>query len=120
MSFSPVPTYCLFLCQKRLSFIKDVWFGVYPYLFSNIFFLLMAGNFSKQIIFDGKTVLAVFVPQFRTDGMHYEVNIKNYPRFYMAWSPLDRYDVVKAEGLNLPYALILAASDAIEQQVNSH
>jgi len=75
----------------------------------------MAGNFSRHITFDGKTILAVFVPQFNTDGMHYEVNIKNYPRFYMAWSPLGRYDVVDGEGLNLPYAMVLAASDALEE-----
>ncbi len=80
----------------------------------------MAYNFSRQITFDGKTVLAVFVPQFRTDGMHYEVNIKSYPRFYMAWSSLDRYDVVGDEGRELPYAMILAASDAIEEEEKSN
>ncbi len=75
----------------------------------------MAGNFSKHITFDGKTVLARFVPQYKTDGMHYEVNIKNYPRFYMAWSPLGRYDIVENDE-RLPYPMILAASDAIEQE----
>lgn len=77
----------------------------------------MRSNFSKRITFDSKTLLATFVPQFRKDGIYYEVNVKSYPRFYMAWSSLDRYDVVSDEELNLPYGLVLAASDAIEEEV---
>ena len=75
----------------------------------------MANSFSKQIIFDKKTLLAVIIPQLRQDGMYYEVNIKGYPRFYMAWSPLGRYDVVNEEDAALPYQLILAVSDVIEE-----
>ncbi len=52
--------------------------------------------------------------------MHYEVNIKGYPRFYMLWSPLGRYDIVKQEGINLPYNLVLAISDIIEEYTASH
>jgi hypothetical protein len=80
----------------------------------------MRSNFSKPITFDGKTLLAIFVPQFRKDGIYYEVNIKSYPRFYMSWSALDRFDVVDHEGDALPYAMILAASDAIEEEVKRH
>lgn len=80
----------------------------------------MASNFSKRISFDGKSALAVIIPQLRKNGMHYEVNIKGYPRFYMLWSSLDRYDVVKQEGVKLPYELILAVSDAIEAYAASH
>ena len=76
----------------------------------------MPASFSKRISFDGKNVLAVIVPELRKDGMYYEINIKGYPRFYMTWSPLDRYDVVSAEDQKLPYDLILAVSDAIEQK----
>lgn len=81
----------------------------------------MASNFSKRINFDNKNALAVIVPQLRKNGMHYEVNVKGYPRFYMVWSPLSRYDVAKQEGLKpLPYELILAVSDAIEEYNASH
>lgn len=73
----------------------------------------MANSFSRQVIFDKKTVLAVVVPQLRKDGMYYEVNIKGYPRFFMKWSELGRYDVVEERGL--PYQLVLAVSDVIEK-----
>jgi hypothetical protein len=76
----------------------------------------MAYNFSKQLNFDGKNITAVFVPEFRTNGQYYEVNIKGYPRFYMTWSELGRYDVAGQEKPTLPYNLVLAASDAIEEE----
>lgn len=75
----------------------------------------MANSFSKQVIFNKKTLLVVIIPQLRQDGMHYEVNIKGYPRFFMAWSPLGRFDIINEDGLNLPYELVLAVSDAIEK-----
>ena len=58
----------------------------------------------------------MIIPQLRKDGMYYEVNIKGYPRFYMAWSPLGRYDIVNEEDTVLPYQLILAVSDVIEKR----
>jgi len=67
------------------------------------------------LIFDKKTLLAVIIPQLRKDGMYYEVNIKGYPRFYMSWSALGRYDVV-GEQATLPYELVLAVSDIIERR----
>jgi len=76
----------------------------------------MPQNFSKRITFDNQTVLAVIIPQMRKNGMYYEVNIKGFPRFYMTWSAIDRFDIVPQEGLKLPYNLILAVSDAIEKQ----
>lgn len=79
---------------------------------------MMSGNFSKRVNFDNKTALAVVIPQFRKDGMYYEVNIKGYPRFYMKWTSLDRYDITTPD-VKLPYALILAVSDAIEEEVNA-
>ena len=75
----------------------------------------MAQSFSKQIVYDKITLLAVIVPQLRKNGMYYEVNIKGYPRFYMCWSALGRYDIVGEDG-SIPYALVLAVSDIIEQQ----
>ena len=59
-------------------------------------------------------MLAVVIPQLRKDGMYYEINIKGYPRFYMAWSALGRYDIV-GEDKTLPYQLVLAVSDLIEK-----
>ena len=75
----------------------------------------MANSFSKRIRYDGKDVVAVFVPELRKDGMYYEVNIRGFQRFFMSWSPLGRYDVILQKGLNLPYNLVLELSDAIEK-----
>jgi len=77
----------------------------------------VANSFSQPIFFDKKTLLATVVPQLRKDGMYYEVNIKNYPRFYMAWSQLGRYDVTDDNSTDLPYQLVLAVSDMLEKQV---
>jgi hypothetical protein len=51
--------------------------------------------------------------------MHYEVNVKGFPQFFMRWTELGRYDLLPntEEAEKLPYALILAASDAIEKRV---
>jgi len=76
----------------------------------------MSQNFSKQVSVDGKAMLVVIVPELRKDGMYYEINVKGYPRFYMSWSPLGRYDAMKQEHLKLPYELILAVSDVIEEK----
>jgi hypothetical protein len=73
----------------------------------------VANSFSKQVVFNKKPLLAVFVPQLKKDGMYYGVNIKGYPRFFMTWSPLGRYDAVDDFGGKIPYELILAVSDAI-------
>jgi len=48
--------------------------------------------------------------------MYYEINIKGYPRFYMAWSPLGRYDIAGDEEKAVPYQLVLAVSDLIEKR----
>ena len=82
----------------------------------NCLFLGMAGNFTQRLRFDGKTALAVIVPQHRKDGIYYEVNVNTYPRFYMTWGATDRYDIVPEEGITIPYELILAISDAIEKR----
>jgi hypothetical protein len=50
----------------------------------------------------------------RQDGLYYEVNIKGYPRFFMTWTELGRYDVVDGNGL--PYNLVLAVSDLLEAE----
>ncbi len=80
-----------------------------------MYICIVSNSFSRQIVFNKKSLLAVIVPQLRQDGMHYEVNIKGYPRFFMAWSALDRYDIISNEDQKLPYELVLAVSDAIEQ-----
>lgn len=78
----------------------------------------MRRNFTTSVSYDGQSVFATILPEHRKDGMYYEVNIPGIDRFFMHWSPLDRYDVVD-ENLSLPYSLILAVSDAIEEQVKS-
>lgn len=72
----------------------------------------MASSFSRQVIYNKSPLLAVIVPQLRKDGMHYEVNIKGYPRFFMRWSPLGRYDLEDTSE-KVPYELVLAVSDTI-------
>ena len=76
----------------------------------------MPQHFSKTITYDGITALAVIIPEVRPDGVYYEVNVKGFPRFYMTWTALDRYDVVPQQGLNLPYNFVLSLSDAIEEK----
>lgn len=79
------------------------------------YFWPMAVSFSAQIVHNKVPMLAVIVPQLRKNGMHYEVNIKGFPRFFMVWSALGRYDVAAAtDAPALPYELVLAVSDAIE------
>ena len=75
----------------------------------------IAKNFSSTITVEGKNVLVTVVPELRKDGMYYETNIKGYPRFYMSWSPLGRYDISGNEQTNIPYEVILAVSDIIEK-----
>ncbi len=73
-------------------------------------------NFTATITYDGKSLLAAIVPQFRQDGVYYEINVKGYPRFYMTWTELDRYDAVGEEKDNIPYELVLSVSDVIEKK----
>ena len=79
--------------------------------------MVMKKNFSVQLNFDGKKVLAVILQEIRSDGKYFEININGYPRFFMSWSPLGRYDLVPQEGLQLPYDLVLAVSDALEGEL---
>ena len=76
----------------------------------------MARNFSKTIYFDKRQVLAVVIPHMRKDGIYYEINVKGYPRFFMTWSELGRYDATGEEATSLPYNLILAVSDMLERE----
>jgi len=73
----------------------------------------VGGSFSETIVYNRKSLLAVIVPQLRKDGMYYEVNIKGYPRFFMAWSQLGRFDLADSD-VKLPYEIVLAVSDVIE------
>ncbi len=77
----------------------------------------MPDTFTSEFVFEKKTLVASIVPQSRKDGMYYEVNIKGYPRFYMTWSPLYRYDLVVDKELKLPYDLVLAVSDILEKKL---
>jgi hypothetical protein len=75
----------------------------------------MAHNFTAPVSFEGKTVLAIIVPALRRNGVHYEVNITGYPRFWMYWGVMDRYEVVRPGDVKLPDSLVLAVSDVIEK-----
>ncbi len=82
------------------------------------YFCCMAGNFMAQINVGGKANVAAILPQIRKNGIFYEVNLKGFPRFYMHWSPLGRYDIDANEGITIPYEVLLAVSDAIEKKVS--
>jgi hypothetical protein len=75
----------------------------------------MPAAFSTILNFDGCAAPAAILPALRRNGMHYEVNVKGYPRFFMRWTELGRYDALPGEEATLPYSLVLAASDAIEK-----
>ena len=75
----------------------------------------VSNSFSKEFTLHKKSHLAIIVPQLRKDGMYYEVNIKNYPRFYMSWSALGRFDITGDEVASIPYEVVLAVSDIIEK-----
>jgi len=76
----------------------------------------MAQNFTTSITFEGKPHLTVVVPSLRRNGMHYEVNIAGYPRFWMRWGAMERFEVVRPVDAQLPDELVLAVSDAIESR----
>ncbi len=72
---------------------------------------------TTTLYFDGRSAPASILPAMRHDGMHYELSVRGFPRFFMRRTELDRYDAVPDEegGLpDVPYGLVLAASDAIE------
>lgn len=77
----------------------------------------MAKTLPSKIIYGGKQLDAAILKEVRQDGTYYEVNIPGFPRFYMTWSALGRYDVVEEEGIRIPYDLVLTVSDAIEKAV---
>ena len=76
----------------------------------------MARSFSKTIHFDKKQALAVVIPHRRQDGLYYEVNIAGFPRFFMTWTELGRFDAIGDVAGSLPYNLVLAVSDILEQE----
>jgi len=73
-------------------------------------------NFTANVNYGGQSLLAAIVPQFRKDGIYYEINVKGFPRFFMTWTELDRYDVAGDEKDNIPYEMVLAISDIIERK----
>jgi hypothetical protein len=78
----------------------------------------MPAAFTTILTVDGRSYPASILPALRRNGMHYEVNVHSFPRFFMRWSELDRYDILPGdETTKVPYDLVLAASDAIERQV---
>ena len=73
-------------------------------------------NFTALIHFEGKAMHAAVLPKMRPDGMHYEVNIPGYPRFFMRWGVTDRFEPVGPAAREIPDGLMLAVSDAIEER----
>lgn len=76
----------------------------------------MARNFSRLTRYNGKDTLVTILRDVHPDGPYFEVNIQGFPRFYMQWSQLGRYDLAKDNEAEIPYDLVLAVSDIIEEQ----
>ncbi|MBS1615763.1 MAG: hypothetical protein JST06_06545 [Bacteroidetes bacterium] len=74
----------------------------------------MPQNFTTSIRFEGRRHLAVVVPMTRSNGLHFEVNIPGFPRFWLRWGTSDKYELVKPGDAKIPDGLLLAVSDAIE------
>jgi hypothetical protein len=79
----------------------------------------MPQNFSTNISYEGQTLQAVILPNLRRNGMHFEVNISGFPRFWLRWGAMDRYEVVRPAGVHVPDGLVLVVSDAIEKKVGA-
>ena len=77
----------------------------------------MAQNFTTNISYEGDLLQAVILPNMRRNGMHYEVNISGFPRFWLHWGAMDRYEISRPAGVSVPDELVLAVSDAIEKRV---
>ncbi len=78
----------------------------------------MARNFSTFIHYNKEKLTIVFVPVMQPNGLHYEVNIKGFPRFNMAWSALGRFDIIEDADYDIadiPYDLVLAASEVLDK-----
>ncbi len=74
---------------------------------------LMARSRTTTITWEGKSLPLSLLTEQRSDGLYYEVNIPDVPRFRMHWSALGRYDVVPGEGDGVPYELVLLVADVI-------
>ncbi len=73
----------------------------------------MARSLVRNISWKGHTLPASILTQQRPDGLYYEVNVPDIPRFRMRWSPLDRYDIVEEDGVEVPYELVLIIADLL-------
>ena len=77
----------------------------------------MPQNFTSTLRYNGQNLALIILPALRRNGMHYEINIPGYPRFFMKWSELDRYDIVNGQELKVPDGLIIQVSDIIEKNL---
>ena len=73
----------------------------------------MARSRTTTISWQGKMHSLSLLTEQRSDGLYYEVNIPDVPRFRMQWSALGRYDIVPGEGAEVPYELVLLVADVI-------
>lgn len=71
-------------------------------------------TYSVTIFYGKKALPAKLVVQHRQNGLHYEVNIPDYPRFTLRYGPLGRYELIRPNSL-VPEELVLAVNDAMEQ-----
>lgn len=73
----------------------------------------MARSLVQNISWQGQIVPVSLLTQQQPDGLYYEVNIPDIPRFRMRWSALDRYDILEEESKGVPYELVLLIADLL-------
>ncbi len=69
-----------------------------------------------SVRYQGNWLAVHVLPQARHNGLHYEVNIKGFPRFYLKWVASGRFDLCDPKQPSIPDELILLVSDEIEKE----
>jgi len=73
-------------------------------------------TYSVTVHYGGRPLPAKIVVQHRQHGVHYEVNIPDYPRFMLRYGPLGRYEMLRPSS-QIPEELVLAVNDAMERDM---
>lgn len=71
-------------------------------------------TYTVTVHYNKQSLPAKIVLQHRQNGVHYEVNIPDYPRFMLRYGALGRYELSRPGG-KIPEDLVLAVNDAMEQ-----
>lgn len=73
-------------------------------------------TYSVTVYYGKQSLPAKVVVQHRQNGVHYEVNIPDYPRFMLRYGALGRYELTRPSQ-KVPEDLVLAVNDALEKAI---